>query len=138
MNVAVTYLSKTGNTKKVADAIANATGVKAVPISDYQAAPADLLFIGGAIYGGTIDSALAAFFDSLDSQAIKRVALFCTYMSSPKALGQMQERLEAKGIPVAGTFTCKGKFLLYSRKHPNGADLDAAGQFADALIEQLA
>jgi flavodoxin len=136
MNIAVTYFSKTGNTKKVADAIANAAGVKAIPASEYQAAPADLLFIGGAIYGGAIDPAFAAFLDTLDAQAIKSTALFCTYMSSPKARDQMKAVLAAKGIPVAATFTCKGKFLLFNRKHPSEADLGEAREFAAKLVAQ--
>jgi len=136
MTIAVTYFSKTGNTKKVADTIAKAAECKATPVADYQPAPADLLLIGGAIYGGVIDPALTAFLDALDSLAVKRVALFSTYMSSPKALDQMKERLAAKGIPVIDTFACKGKLLLFNIKHPSKADLDEARQFATKLVAQ--
>ena len=46
MTYAVRYYTKTGNTKKLADALAGELGVEARPISDPIVERVDLLFLG--------------------------------------------------------------------------------------------
>ncbi len=133
MKTAVTYYSKTGNTKKIAGAIADAAGCSAIPIADISDDTVDMLFIGGSIYGGALDPALVSFISGLDAKKIKRAAVFSTYISVPKALDLMKELLKSKGIPVADSFSCKGKFLLFNLKRPGAADLEDAKKFA-ALV----
>ena len=48
MKIAVRYYTKTGHTRKVAEAIAEAVGVKALPISEPLTEPADVLFLGNS------------------------------------------------------------------------------------------
>ena len=134
MNVAVTYFSKTGNTKKVAATIAQAAGCDAVPITDFETGTeTDLMFIGGAIYGGSLDPSLEAFLNRLDPKFVKRTALFSTCITEAKGIGQMKTLLQQKGIPVEGSFFCKGKFLFVNRHRPNDADLEQASEFVSTL-----
>jgi flavodoxin len=134
MKTAVTYYSKTGNTKKIAEAIAQAAGCTAVPIADILDDTVDMLFIGGAIYGSKLDPSLASFIGGLDPKKIKRAALFSTYVSADRATGFMKDLLSKQGIPVTGSFSCKGKFLFWGRKHPNETDLEDAKKFAASVI----
>ena len=48
MKTAVRYYTKTGNTKRLAEAIAQAAGVDAQPISVPLTEPVDILFLGNS------------------------------------------------------------------------------------------
>ena len=64
MKTAVRYDSRSGNTKALAEALARAAKVSAVPVDDPKAAltePVDLLFIGGALYAYGLDSHLKTY-----------------------------------------------------------------------------
>lgn len=68
MNIAVRYYSRSGNTKAVAEAIAEAVGVPAVSVDQSGAAlkePADVLFVGGALYAYGLDRHLKNYLQEL-------------------------------------------------------------------------
>jgi flavodoxin len=136
MNIKVFYYSKTGNTKKVAEAMAAAAGCEALPVDKaHPTVEADLLLIGGAIYAKDIHSELRRFIDSLDSRKIKRAAVFCTSVMEKKAIAIMKSLLEAKGISVEKeSFSCNGKFLWKNPGHPNNEDLDQAKEFVARML----
>ncbi len=136
MSIAVLYHSVSANTKKVAEAMAEAIGCIAQPIKEYPLdSSVDLMFIGGAIYGGKLDPVLDSFLQALTSEKAKRVVLFSTCVKEAKALGLMQERLQRKGIAVdKNSFSCKGKFLFLNLRHPNTAELEEAKAFAKSVI----
>ena len=92
MNTAVTYYSKTGNNRKLADAIAHAAGCTATPITDFKMIPLDLLIIGGSVYGGALDPSLD-FITGLDPQYVKRTALFTTSITRSHAIRFMKDLL---------------------------------------------
>ena len=48
MKVAIRYYTKTGNTKRLAEAIAKAVGVEALPVSTPVTEPVDILFLGNS------------------------------------------------------------------------------------------
>ena len=53
MNYAVAYYTRSGNTKKVADAIAEVIGVPTTDISKGLSADVDVLFLGSSLYAFT-------------------------------------------------------------------------------------
>ena len=61
MKIAVRYYTKTGNTKKLAMAIAEAVGVEAKPISVPVDEPVDILFLGNSYYAFSIDPEVNLF-----------------------------------------------------------------------------
>jgi flavodoxin len=129
---AVIYVSKGGNTKKLANAIAKGAGVQAQPtVNVVNLTQVDILFIGGSIYGGRISGALRKFLQNLDQKQAAKVVVFGTSMSGKRALPEVKAILEPKGIPVAAeTFHCKGSFLCANLGHPNADDLAQAEDFA--------
>ncbi len=132
--VRVFYASVTGNTRKVADAIASAVGTKAESIGSAEApVEADLLFLGAAVYATSdhdIKPEMRRFIEGLDPRRIGRAAVFCTGFED-RARPILRDLLTKKGIPVAAeSFFCKGKFLLFNLGHPGSADLEDAGHFA--------
>ena len=70
MSVAVRYYSRSGNTKKVAEYIAEAAGVSAVSVDSKDAAiteKADVLFVGGALYAYGIDDNLKQYLNTVSA-----------------------------------------------------------------------
>lgn len=113
MNIAVRYLSKSGNTKKVAEYIAEAAGVSAVSVDAADAAlteKADILFIGGALYAYGIDDTLKKYLATLSSDKVGKAVVFSTSWLSKHALDLIKKGLTEKGIPVEeSTFYVKSK-----------------------------
>ncbi|MDR1174222.1 MAG: flavodoxin [Treponema sp.] len=129
---AVIYVSKCGNTKKLADAIAKGAGVKAQSAANAaNLTQADILFIGDSIYGGRMSGVLRRFLQNLDRKQAAKVVVFGTSASGKSIRAEVTSILEPKGIPVAGeAFHCKGSFLCVNLGHPNAADLEQAENFA--------
>lgn len=134
MNIKVMYHSSTGNTKKVASAIAETMKVTAEPIkkSSSITESVDLLFIGDGTYFGRASKHTLALINQLDPRRIKNVAVFSTYGGQVKVGAKMRGLLESRGLRVIGEpFGCKGwSWLVLNWKHPNQAELDAVRQFA--------
>jgi flavodoxin len=141
MNIEIFYHSKTGNTKKVAEAMAGVTGSKARQIgSDPVPVSADLLFIGAAVYATYdhgIDPVVKGFIERLDPKKTREAVLFCTGFTDNANMA-MKELLNRKGIKVnERSFYCKGKlFFFLNFGHPDKTDLENARQFAQNIISK--
>lgn len=99
MKIAVRFQSRGGNTKSVAEAIANKAGVKAEPITVPLIEPVDFLFIGGGVYAHGLDDSLKSYLENLDAATVKVVAAFSTAgaMDGAKIIASI---VKEKGIPV--------------------------------------
>ncbi|MCL2669574.1 MAG: hypothetical protein FWE89_02710 [Syntrophaceae bacterium] len=136
MNIAVRYYSRGGNTKKVAEAIAEAMGVEAKDCSAPIAEAVDWLFLGGSVYKFGIDGHIKNFIRRLDPAKIKNAALFGTSAIVRTGNQEMAELLHHKGIPVSTHhFYCRGAFLFTRRGRPNADDLKKAADFAADVVK---
>ncbi len=119
MHTAVRYFSRSGNTKKVAEYIAEAAGVNAVSVDAADAAlteEADVLFIGGALYAYGIDDELKKYLNTLSSDKVGKAVVFSTSWLSKHALDLIKKALTEKGIKVEEeTFYLKSKAVDGSR-----------------------
>ena len=106
MTAAVRYFSKSGNTKKIADAIAEGAGVKALSITEEPdlPSPVDVLFLGGAPYANIMAPELKAYAEKLDRERVGRVVLFTTSNWSRRTVLALKRLLREKGIPAADEF----------------------------------
>ena len=135
MDIKIRYLSKTGNTKKIALAIAEELNIEAQTI-EKPVEKADILFLGGALYGAKINPALKEFINTLDN--IKQVVIFGTSASKNTIYEELKTYLNEKNIPVhSKTFNCPGNFLLYLFGRPNKEDLKRAKAFAKEIKKEL-
>jgi flavodoxin len=134
---AVIYVSKGGNTKKLADAIAKGAEVKAQSAANaVNLTQADILFIGGSIYWGGISGVLRRFLQNLDRKEAAKVVVFGTSASGKSIRSEVASILELKGIPVAEeAFHCKGSFLCVNFGRPNTTDLAQAENFAKRICK---
>ena len=126
MSTAVRYYSRSGNTKALAEAIAQAVGTQAISADASNAAldaPVDVLFVGGALYAYGIDSHLRDYLKTLKAGDAKQAAVFSTSWISKHAIELMKKALSEAGIPVAND-------VLYVRGKPGTAQLAEATAFA--------
>jgi flavodoxin len=103
MSVAVRYFSRSGNTKKVAEYIAEAAGAEAISVDAGNATlteKADVLFIGGALYAYGIDDKLKKYLETLTSDKVGKAVVFSTSWLSKHALDLIKNALKDKGIQV--------------------------------------
>ncbi len=134
--IEVRYYSKTGNTKKLADAIAAAVGVKAKSVEEPFDGKADILFLGSSVYAAGVDEAVKKFVSSLDKTGVKNVVNFSTAAILPSTFGQIRKLLDAKGITLdTKEFHCRGEFKIMHKGRPNSEDIASAQKFAREIIK---
>lgn len=134
---AIVYATLTRHSKKIAEAIGRALGVKAENISDLPALEnMDLLFIVGGIYGGKSLPALLNYVGALEAASVKK-AVLVTSSAREQKQDHVRRLLQEKGIEVLDEFTCPGSFLFISHGRPNKEDLQQAAGFALRLAERI-
>ena len=135
MKIAVRYYTKTGNTKKLAEAVANAVGAEALPISVPVAEPVDILFLGNSYYAFSIDPEVREFVKSLDKVKVGRIVNFGSAAMLNSTYKKVKAEADKVGIPMdAREFHCKGEFKGIHKGRPNADDLKAAAEFARSII----
>ncbi len=162
MKILVTYYSKTGNTKAVADAIYEALGKKDKDIKPIEEArnieDYSLIFCGFPIYAHSVPVPAQNFIKSIPSGT--NLALFSTHGALRE--GKMsKEALEhaiglAKDAKVIGTFNCRGKvpqdvldslmdkpehrawaqMTQSAKSHPDESDIGDAKTFALDILKK--
>ena len=135
MKIAVRYYTKTGNTKRLAEAVAEALGVEALPITEPVAEPVDLLLLGNSYYAFSIDPEVRAFVRSLDQNTVGRIANFGTAAMMNSTWKKVKAEADKRSIPmVSSEFHCKGEFKGAHKGRPNSDDLAAAAAWAKSLL----
>ncbi len=135
MKVAVRYYTKTGNTKKLAEAVAAAVGVQALPLSAPVDEPVDVLFLGNSYYAFNIDPEVRGFVRSLDSGKVGRIVNFGSAAMLNSTWKKVKAEAEQAGIAMdEREFHCKGEFKGLHKGRPNEADMKAAADFARAIV----
>ena len=138
MEIAVRYHTRSGNTKKVADAIGQEAGVKAENLRAPMIGSIDLLFLGSAVYGFDLDEDVKQYISSLSPDRVKSVLLFGTSAIVKNGNEKMAALLREHEINVLDQdFHCHGAFAVMHRGHPSEADLKKAAAFARTAIDRL-
>ena len=136
MNTAIRYYSKTGNTKKLADAISEVSGVEAqtvnVPLDD----EVDILFLGSSVYAAGVDEKVKEFIQSLDSKKVKKVVNFSTAAILSSTYSQESKLLSERNIPVdSREFHCRGSFKIMHKNRPNSEDISELKSFVKEILK---
>ncbi|WP_044957544.1 flavodoxin family protein [Butyrivibrio sp. LC3010] len=115
MNIVVRYCSKTpfGNTRRIAEAIAEGVGVQAVSIADEPKLneKADIFFLGGAPYANIMAPELREYANNIDPSMVSKVVLFTTSNWSRRTVLALKKTLKSKGISV-----CEEYFFAHMLK----------------------
>ena len=147
MRTIVVYSSRTGNTKKVGEAIAAALpeGTPAIPV---QQVPADLpdyecVFLGFWVDRGQADKDAANLLPKLRN---KHVALFATLGADPRSPHAAESLMKAaellpEGKKPAGQFICQGAvdpkviemmYKMFPKGHVHGQSAERDALHAEA------
>lgn len=146
MKSLVVYSSLTGNTKMVAEAVAEALGADTVLVSVDECPSADeydLVAVGYWVDKGTADKKSADYLKSLRN---KKVALFATLGAYPDSEHAAQSLANGAALldtsnTVVGTFICQGKVdaklveqmaKMFPAEHPHGLNEARKKRLADA------
>ena len=137
MKIAVRYYTKTGNTKRLAEAVAEAVGAEALPISSPIEDPVEILFLGNSYYAFSIDPEVREFIRKLDKSKVGRIVNFGSAAMLNSTYKQVKAEADKVGIPMdEHEFHCKGEFKGIHKGRPNAQDLAAAADFAKAIINE--
>ena len=135
MKIAVRYYTKTGNTKRLAEAVAKAVGTEALPISTPIAEPVDILFLGNSYYAFTIDPEVRQFVASLDREKIGKIVNFGSAAMMNSTYRKVKTVADKAGIPMdEREFHCKGQFKGMHKGKPDESDLKAVADFARKIV----
>ena len=100
MKIAVRYQSRGGNTKAVAEVIANNLGVKAETVDNTISGFVDVLFVGGGVYMNKPDKSLYNFLSELNSDNVGQIVCFSTSGTMASTIKQIKKIVIHKGISV--------------------------------------
>lgn len=147
MKSLVIYYSESGNTEKVAKAIAKGLGAeirrieetKPEELKDY-----DLICIGTPVHGFAPAKPVKDFLDNLPNLSDKKGAAFCTMhiVGDKKTFKIIKENFEAKGILFIDGFSCLGFSRLignfgpkiFNKGHPTEEELTNAEEFGEKIL----
>ncbi len=136
MKAAVRYYTKTGNTKRMAEAIGKALGVEALPLSAPVDEPVDILFLGNSYYAFSIDPEVRDYIRALDKDKVGRIVNFGSAAMLNSTWKKVKAEADKAGIPMdEREFHCRGEFKGLHKGRPNAMDLEAAAAFARSVIE---
>ena len=135
MKIAVRYYTKTGNTKRLAEAIGKAVHAEALPISTPVTEPVDILFLGNSYYAFSIDPEVRSFVKSLDKKMVGKIVNFGSAAMLNSTYKKVKAEADRIGIPMdEREFHCKGEFKGVHKGKPDENDLKAAAEFARKII----
>ena len=133
MKVAVRYYTRSGNTKKLAEAIAKAVQTEALDVSAPLKEKVDVLFLGSSMYAGGVDEEIKRFLKE-NKAMIGKIYNFSTAAVASSTYKQVQKLADENGIAMAKEeFHCRGSFTIMHRGRPNAQDLENAAAFARGI-----
>lgn len=136
MNIAVRYYTRSGNTKKLADAVAKAVSAEAKDITCPLQEKADVLFLGCSYYAFDIDEAVKEFIVR-NKDNIGKIVCFGTSAMMKSMKKPVEKVADTVGVAVANQqFHCRGQFGKIHKGRPNESDLADASAFAAKVITE--
>jgi flavodoxin len=113
MNACVVYFSRTGNTKRLAQAIADTVKVPIFDIASTQPSAIEnfeLLILGTPVEGSSPAKETVAFIESMPKMEGKKAILFCTnrLFGSGRTMKIMEKMLDSKGYETILKVSKKG------------------------------
>ena len=135
MNIAIRYYTRSGNTKKLADAISKALNVEALNVSAPLSEETDILFLGCSYYAFDVDEAVKDFIVN-NKDNIGKIVCFGTSAMMKSMKKPVTKVAKTVGIAVSDEeFHCRGKFGKLHKSRPNEDDLNAASEFAKKVVQ---
>ena len=148
MKSLVVYYSETGNTEKVARAIAKGLNSELKRIDEAtmdDIRDSDLICIGTPVHGSAPAEKVKKFLDEFPIMFEKKGAAFCTLhlFGAKRTFKIIKEKFKNKGISFIDGFSCRGLSRLvgnfgpriFNKNRPNEEDLKKAENFGRKILE---
>ncbi len=135
MNTEIRYFtkSKKGNTEKLANQIAKATGKKALTVATDLSDRVDRLFLVNAMYAANIDKEVKDFL-ARNKDKIGEVVNFSTSCSGKSTWGMVKKECDALNIPLSEKeFHCAASWIIINKGLPSEDDYAKAREFAASM-----
>ena len=133
MDISVRYYTRSGNTEKLAMAIANAVGAHAKSVNVPLKQKADVLFLGCSYYAFDVDKNVKKFILE-NKENIGKIICFGTSAMLGSTKKQVKKVADEVGVLVADEeFHCYGSFGPMYKGHPNEKDIKKAVEFAKRI-----
>lgn len=134
MKIAVRYYTRSGNTKKLAEAVVEAVSVEAKDVSVPLSEKADVLFLGCSYYAFDVDPTVKDFIVS-NKENISKIVCFGTSAMMKSMKKPVRKVADTVGVTVADEeFHCRGEFAKIHKGRPNEEDLANAAKFARGIL----
>ena len=136
MNIAVRYYTRSGNTKKLAEAAAQAVSVSAQDISVPLTEKVDILLLGCSYYAFDVDQAVKEFLFS-NRENIGKIVCIGTSAMMKSIRKPVKKIADSIGIAVADEeFHCRGQFGKLHKGRPNADDIKACSAFVQKITAE--
>jgi len=134
MKIAIRYYTRSGNTKKLADAMAKTVSCEAKDVSVPLAEYVDVLFLGCSYYAFDVDEAVKRFIVE-NKDKIGKIVCFGTSAMMKSMKKPVAKVAEGAGVTVANEeFHCRGQFGKIHKGRPNTEDLENISAFAKEIV----
>ncbi len=135
MNIAIRYYTRSGNTKKLADAISEALNIEAFDVSVPLSEKTDILFLECSYYAFDVDPIVKNFIVN-NKDNIGKIICFGTSAMMKSMKKPVTKVAKTVGIAVSDEeFHCRGKFGKLHKSRPNNEDMKAASEFAKKVVQ---
>ena len=135
MQYQVRYYTRSGNTEKLAKAIAESIGCTAAKVDTPLAEKTDILFLGCSYYAFDVDESIKSFIAE-NSQYIGKIVCFGTSAMMKSVHKPMKTVAAQAGVAnAAEDFHCRGEFKAFHKGRPDENDLKNAAEFARKFIK---
>ena len=136
MNIAVRYYTRSGNTKKLAEAAVQAVSVSAQDISVPLTEKVDILLLGCSYYAFDVDQAVKEFLFS-NRENIGKIVCIGTSAMMKSIRKPVKKIADSIGIAVADEeFHCRGQFGKLHKGRPNADDIKACSAFVQTITAE--
>lgn len=137
MKIAIRYFTRSGNTEKLAAAIAEAISIEAKDITCPLDEKVDILFLGCSYYAFDVDPAVKEFIAD-NKDFIGRIVCFGTSAMMKSMRKPVCKAADIYGLTVADEeFHCRGQFGKLHRGRPNAKDIEAVQKFVSSVLNKL-
>lgn len=134
MNIAIRYYTKGGNTKKLADAIAEELNIEAKSIDMPLEENVDILFLGSSVYAAHLAAPVKEYIKA-NKDKIGKIVNFSTAAILKSTYAGVKKVCEKNGVLLdEKNFACKGSFGPMNKGRPNEEDLENGKKFAREIV----
>ena len=136
MKYAVRFYTRSGNTKKLADAVAKIVSVEAKDVSVPLEEKAEILFLGCSYYAFDVDEAVKKFIVE-NKENIGKIVCFGTSAMMKSMKKPVSKVADAVGVAVSHEeFHCRGQFGKIHKNRPNVADIEEISAFTKKIMSE--